>query len=161
MVFSPIAFQPDLMMPDPEQGAEQEPNITVPTRGFAGLKVSISESIKRIFCPNEVSLFLWSCQKLSDAQCNLMFSAFTVWDISQVWVLVDIHLKVYFNILCSDGTFYLWETNTWTSEPWSSTSGYVTGATWDPEGRMILISFSESVTLGSIHFASRPPSLGM
>lgn len=26
----------------------------------------------------------------------------------------------------SDGTFYLWETNTWTSEPWSSTSGFVT-----------------------------------
>ena len=27
---------------------------------------------------------------------------------------------------CSDGTFYLWETNTWTSEPWSSASGFVT-----------------------------------
>lgn len=27
---------------------------------------------------------------------------------------------------CSDGTFYLWETNTWTSESWSSTSGFVT-----------------------------------
>lgn len=26
----------------------------------------------------------------------------------------------------SDGTFYLWETNTWTSEPWSSTSGFAT-----------------------------------
>lgn len=25
----------------------------------------------------------------------------------------------------SDGTFYLWETNTWTSEQWSSTSGFV------------------------------------
>lgn len=60
-MFSPIAFQPDLMMPDTEQVAEQELNIPVPTRGFAGLKVSISESIKRIFCPNEVSLFLRSC----------------------------------------------------------------------------------------------------
>ncbi|KAG5556055.1 hypothetical protein RHGRI_006621 [Rhododendron griersonianum] len=59
----------------------------------------------------------------------------------------------------NDGTFYLWETNTWTSEPWSSTSGFVTGATWDPDGRMILISFSDSSTLGSIHFASNPPSL--
>ncbi|KAF3441416.1 hypothetical protein FNV43_RR15330 [Rhamnella rubrinervis] len=58
-----------------------------------------------------------------------------------------------------DGTFYLWETNTWTSEPWSSTSGFVTGATWDPDGRMILLAFSESSTLGSIHFASKPPSL--
>lgn len=35
------------------------------------------------------------------------------------------------------------------------------GAAWDPDGRMILIAFSESSTLGSIHFASRPPSLGM
>ncbi|GFP83785.1 aladin [Phtheirospermum japonicum] len=33
------------------------------------------------------------------------------------------------------------------------------GATWDPDGRMILLSFSESSTLGSIYFASKPPSL--
>ncbi|KAK7286639.1 hypothetical protein RJT34_21779 [Clitoria ternatea] len=58
-----------------------------------------------------------------------------------------------------DGTFYLWETNTWTSEQWSSTSGFVKGATWDPDGRMILLAFSESSTLGSVHFASKPPSL--
>ncbi|KAJ4807299.1 Transducin/WD40 repeat-like superfamily protein [Rhynchospora pubera] len=58
-----------------------------------------------------------------------------------------------------DGTFYIWETSTWTSEPWSSTSGHVTGAEWDPEGHFILIAFSNSTTLGSIHFTSRPPSL--
>lgn len=34
------------------------------------------------------------------------------------------------------------------------------GATWDPDGRMILLSFSKSSALGSIHFASKPPSLG-
>ncbi|RYR32372.1 hypothetical protein Ahy_A10g046957 isoform C [Arachis hypogaea] len=61
--------------------------------------------------------------------------------------------------LHSDGTFYLWETNTWTSEQWSSTSGFVKGATWDPDGRMILLAFSDSSTLGSVHFASKPPSL--
>ncbi|KAH9675141.1 Aladin [Citrus sinensis] len=69
----------------------------------------------------------------------------------------------YFFAAKFDGTFYLWETNTWTSEPWSSTSGFVTvhvhGATWDPEGRMILLAFAGSLTLGSIHFASKPPSL--
>ncbi|KAK2967395.1 hypothetical protein RJ640_023986, partial [Escallonia rubra] len=65
----------------------------------------------------------------------------------------------YFFAAKFDGTFYLWETNTWTSEPWSSTSGFVTGATWDPDGRMLLVSFSDSSTLGSIHFASKPPSL--
>ncbi|CAK9144239.1 unnamed protein product [Ilex paraguariensis] len=32
----------------------------------------------------------------------------------------------YFFTAKFDGTFYLWETNTWTSEPWSSTSGFVT-----------------------------------
>ncbi|KAJ4706950.1 Aladin [Melia azedarach] len=65
----------------------------------------------------------------------------------------------YFFAAKFDGTFYLWETNTWTSEQWSSTSGFVTGATWDPEGRMILLAFAGSLTLGSIHFASKPPSL--
>ncbi|CAM0950365.1 unnamed protein product [Alopecurus aequalis] len=58
-----------------------------------------------------------------------------------------------------DGTFHLWETNTWTSEPWSSSNGYVTGANWDPEGRVALLSFSNSTTLGSVHFSSKPPSL--
>ena len=78
----------------------------------------------------------------------------------------------------------------WTSEHWSSAGGNVSvsmkkqfnglycfenllaslclscllcfnqGAVWDPHGRMILISFSESVTLASIHFSSRLPSLG-
>lgn len=32
---------------------------------------------------------------------------------------------------------------------------------WDPDGHMILLSFSESSSLGSIHFASKPPSLGI
>ncbi|XP_006662706.1 aladin [Oryza brachyantha] len=58
-----------------------------------------------------------------------------------------------------DGTFHLWETNTWTSEPWSSSNGYVSGANWDPEGRTALLSFSNSTTLGSVHFSSKPPSL--
>lgn len=65
----------------------------------------------------------------------------------------------YFFAAKFDGTFYLWETNTWTSEPWSSTNGFVTGAAWDPDGSKILISFSGSSTLGSIHFATKPPSL--
>jgi aladin len=65
--------------------------------------------------------------------------------------------KIHYYI--SDGTFHFWETNTWTSEPWSSSSGYVSGANWDPEGRVALVSFSDSTTLGSIHFSSKPPSL--
>lgn len=42
--------------------------------------------------------------------------------------LVEIELYMILNLVMlfySDGTFYLWETNTWTSEQWSSTSGFV------------------------------------
>ncbi|KAI3887491.1 hypothetical protein MKX03_032000, partial [Papaver bracteatum] len=67
--------------------------------------------------------------------------------------------KIVFMYFISDGTFYLWETNTWMSKTWSSTGGFVTGTTWDPDSHMILLAFSESVALGSIHFASGPPSL--
>jgi hypothetical protein len=35
------------------------------------------------------------------------------------------------------------------------------GANWDPEGRVALVSFSNSTTLGSIHFSSKPPCLGI
>ncbi|KAJ7942525.1 aladin-like [Quillaja saponaria] len=57
------------------------------------------------------------------------------------------------------GHFIYGRQNTWTSEQWSSTSGFVKGAMWEPDGRMILLAFSKSSTLGSIHFASKPPSL--
>ncbi|KAK1437106.1 hypothetical protein QVD17_02891 [Tagetes erecta] len=98
-------------------------------------------------------------------------SSFTIWDVALgvgtpirrglggISLLKWSPTGDYFFAAKFDGTFYLWETNTWTSEPWSSTSGFVTGASWDPEGRMILIAFSESLTLGSIHFATKPPSL--
>nr|GEV44487.1 hypothetical protein [Tanacetum cinerariifolium] len=98
-------------------------------------------------------------------------SSFTIWDVAQgvgtpirrglgnISLLKWSPTGDYFFAAKFDGTFYLWETNTWTSEPWSSTSGFVTGASWDPDGRMILIAFSESLTLGSIHFATKPPSL--
>ncbi|QCD97107.1 aladin [Vigna unguiculata] len=98
-------------------------------------------------------------------------SSFTVWDFAQgvgtpirrglggISMLKWSPTGDYFFASKFDGTFYLWETNTWTSEQWSSTSGFVKGATWDPDGRMILLAFSESSTLGSVHFASKPPSL--
>ncbi|KAL2320593.1 hypothetical protein Fmac_029562 [Flemingia macrophylla] len=98
-------------------------------------------------------------------------SSFTVWDYAQgegtpirrglggISLLKWSPTGDYFFASKFDGTFYLWETNTWTSEQWSSTSGFVKGATWDPDGRMILLAFSESSTLGSVHFASKPPSL--
>lgn len=36
---------------------------------------------------------------------------------------MQFHCLIFFH---SDGTFYLWETSTWASELWSSTSGLVT-----------------------------------
>ncbi|KAG6580863.1 Aladin, partial [Cucurbita argyrosperma subsp. sororia] len=94
-------------------------------------------------------------------------SSFTIWDVAQglgtpirrglgcVSTIKWSPSGDYFFAAKLDGTFYLWETNTWTSEQWSTTSG----AIWDPDGRMILLAFSESSVLGSIHFASKPPSL--
>ncbi|KAL3819661.1 hypothetical protein ACJIZ3_005566 [Penstemon smallii] len=108
---------------------------------------------------------------LSWTSASFESSSFTIWDVAQglgtpirrglggISLLKWSPSGDYFFAAKFDGTFYLWETNTWTSELWSSKNGLVTGATWDPDGRMILLSFSESSALGSVHFASRPPSL--
>ncbi|XP_008792413.2 aladin [Phoenix dactylifera] len=292
IVFSPIPFQPDLLLPNQEQVSEQEQSVAISRSALHGLKASITDSFKRIFFPNDLNMLtevdiqgvswhphkhclafisapnqvtvrdyedsdgkdaciltsesqreiktlgwrpnsgkmlsvackggicIWSAsypgnaapvrsgntsslgtisrgagvrwilvdflrspngeqisalcwdpngRYLASASCES--SSFTIWDVSQgvgtpirrglgsISMLKWSPSGDYFLTTKFDGTFYLWETNTWTSEPWSSTSGYVTGATWDPEGRMILVSFSDSATLGSIHFASKPPSL--
>ncbi|XP_044468731.1 aladin isoform X2 [Mangifera indica] len=113
----------------------------------------------------------WSPDGRWLASASYESSSFTIWDVAQglgvpirrglagISMLKWSPTGDYFFSAKFDGTFYLWETNLWTSEPWSSTSGFVKGATWDPEGRMILLAFSGSSTLGSIHFASKPPSL--
>ncbi|XP_077247675.1 aladin-like isoform X1 [Tasmannia lanceolata] len=119
----------------------------------------------------QVSALSWSPNGRYLAFASYESSSFTIWDVAQglgtpirrglggISILKWSPTGDYFFTAKFDGTFYLFETNTWTSEPWSSSCGYVTGATWDPDGRMVLIAFSESVTLGSIHLASRPPSL--
>ncbi|KAL4203293.1 hypothetical protein AMTRI_Chr01g103280 [Amborella trichopoda] len=98
-------------------------------------------------------------------------SSFIIWDVAQgtgtpirrglggISLLKWSPTGDYFFTTKFDGTFYLWETNTWTSEPWSSSGSFVIDSSWDPDGRMILVAFSDSTTLGSIHFASKPPSL--
>ncbi|XP_014491282.1 aladin [Vigna radiata var. radiata] len=118
-----------------------------------------------------VSALTWRPDGRYLASGSYESSSFTVWDFAQgvgtpirrglggISMLKWSPTGDYFFASKFDGTFYLWETNTWTSEQWSSTSGFVKGATWDPDGRMILLAFSESSTLGSVHFASKPPSL--
>ncbi|XP_054802595.1 aladin [Prosopis cineraria] len=118
-----------------------------------------------------ISALTWSPDGRYLASASYESSSFTVWDVSQgvgtpirrglggISMLKWSPTGDYFFASKFDGTFYLWETNTWASEQWSSTSGFVKGAMWDPDGRMILLAFSESSTLGSVHFASKPPSL--
>nr|GLL24480.1 aladin [Ipomoea trifida] len=119
----------------------------------------------------QVSALSWSPSGRYLASASFESSSFTIWDVAQgvgtpirrglggISLLKWSPSGDYFFAAKFDGTFYLWETNTWTSEPWSSTNGFVTGAAWDPDGSKILISFSGSSTLGSIHFATKPPSL--
>ncbi|XP_050245097.1 aladin isoform X1 [Quercus robur] len=123
--------------------------------------------------PNDeqISALSWSPDGRYLASASYESSSFTVWDVAQgvgtpirrglggISMMKWSPTGDYFFAAKFDGTFYLWETNTWTSEPWSSTSGFVTGAAWDPDGHMILIAFSGSSMLGSVHFASKPPSL--
>lgn len=123
--------------------------------------------------PNDeqITALCWNPDGRYLASTSCQSSSFTIWDVAQgqgtpirrglgaISMLKWSPSGDYFLTAKFDGTFYLWETNTWTSEPWSSSGGYVTGATWDPEGRMVLLAFSDSVTLGSIHFSSRFPSL--
>ncbi|KAL1075510.1 hypothetical protein V6Z11_D11G368000 [Gossypium hirsutum] len=119
----------------------------------------------------QISALSWSPDGRYLASASYESSSFTIWDVAQgtgtpirrglggTSVIKWSPTGDYFFSGKFDGTFYLWETNTWTSEPWSSASGFVTGATWDPDGRMVLLAFSKSSKLGSIHFASKPPSL--
>ncbi|XP_022934085.1 aladin [Cucurbita moschata] len=119
----------------------------------------------------QISALSWSPDGRYLASASYESSSFTIWDVAQglgtpirrglgcVSTIKWSPSGDYFFAAKLDGTFYLWETNTWTSEQWSTTSGFVTGAIWDPDGRMILLAFSESSVLGSIHFASKPPSL--
>nr|BAO49738.1 nuclear pore complex protein Aladin-a [Nicotiana benthamiana] len=119
----------------------------------------------------QITALSWSPNGRYLASASFESSSFIIWDVAQgVGTPIRRGLRGisllrwspsgdYFFSAKFDGTFYLWETNTWTSEPWSSTNGFVKGAAWDPDGSRIIVAFSESSTLGSIHFATRPPSL--
>ncbi|CAN1748960.1 AAAS [Linum perenne] len=119
----------------------------------------------------QVTALSWSPDGRYLASASYESSAFTIWDVAQgsgtpirrgfggISMLKWSPSGDSFFSAKFDGTFYLWETNTWTSEQWSSSSGFVTGAQWDRDGRIILLAFSGSLTLGSVHFSSKPPSL--
>ncbi|KAI5084744.1 hypothetical protein GOP47_0000913 [Adiantum capillus-veneris] len=58
-----------------------------------------------------------------------------------------------------DGVFRLWETESWTSEKWSSSGGPVVSARWSSDDAVLLMAFNNTTTLGALHFASKPPAL--
>ncbi|KAF3327214.1 aladin [Carex littledalei] len=150
------------------------PSVGTFSRG-SGLKMILVDVLKDRDCTNQViSALSWKPDGKYPFHSSASYESpfFTIWDVakgegtpirrglgSSISLLKWSPTGDYLFTANLDGTFYLWETNTWTSEPWSSTSGHVTGAEWDPEGRFILISFSNSTTLGCIHFTSKPPSL--
>jgi hypothetical protein len=57
--------------------------------------------------------------------------------------------------------FHLWETSKWMSAPWSSAGGSVVSVMWNPDGKVLLAGFNGTTSLAALHFAGRPPSLGM
>ncbi|KAJ4787072.1 Transducin/WD40 repeat-like superfamily protein [Rhynchospora pubera] len=147
------------------------PSIGTFSRG-SGMKMVLLDVLKENDYNQVISALSWKPDGRYLASASYESPFFTIWDVakgegtpirrglgSSISLLRWSPTGDYLFTANMDGTFYIWETSTWTSEPWSSTSGHVTGAEWDPEGRFILIAFSNSTTLGSIHFTSRPPSL--
>ncbi|KAJ6806483.1 aladin isoform X2 [Iris pallida] len=58
-VFTPIPFQKDHLLPDLDAepaAPEQEQNARVPRTGFVALKEILSDSLRRVFFPNELNL---------------------------------------------------------------------------------------------------------
>ncbi|EAZ17309.1 hypothetical protein OsJ_32832 [Oryza sativa Japonica Group] len=184
MVFSPIPFQPDAIVATHEPPAATEaaePAEIVPRTSLAS---TIAESFKQMIFPScdpnllqeiDTQKVSWNphkhCLAFVSGKNQVTVHDFEEPDNKESYILTSDHQKdvkavewrpnsgKMIAVGCNDGTFHLWETNTWTSEPWSSSNGYVSGANWDPEGRIVLLSFSNSTTLGSIHFSSKPPSL--
>ncbi|THF95473.1 hypothetical protein TEA_007735 [Camellia sinensis var. sinensis] len=83
----------------------------------------------------QISALSWSPDGRYLASGSYEGSSFTIWDVDQgrgtpirqglggISMLKWSSIGDYFFRSKVDGTFYLWEANTWTSEPWSSTSG--------------------------------------
>ncbi|CAL4911788.1 unnamed protein product [Urochloa decumbens] len=145
------------------------PSFSAFPRGSGGQWILVD--VLRGSCAEQVSALCWKPDGRYLASASSNSPSFTIWDVSQGLGtpirrgLSNISLVRwspsgdYLLAAKFDGTFHFWETNTWTSELWSSSNGYVSGANWDPEGRVALLSFSNSTTLGSVHLSSKPPSL--
>ncbi|CAI5467710.1 unnamed protein product [Closterium sp. Yama58-4] len=59
----------------------------------------------------------------------------------------------------SDGTFHVWETESWTCQQWSVGAQQITAAAWSPDSRVLLLAFQSTPTLAAVHIARSPPAL--
>lgn len=118
-----------------------------------------------------VTLLTWSPFGRLLASASWYESGFMIWDVAQG---VGTPLRRGFGGVCllqwsskgdyllsahTDGVFRLWETDSWTSEKWSSSGGPVVSAMWSSEDAVLLMAFDQTTTLGALHFAAKPPSL--
>ncbi|CAD6270703.1 unnamed protein product [Miscanthus lutarioriparius] len=210
MVFAPIPFQPEALLPSREPAApatdQVEPAETAPAPGLAA---SISEFFRRmVFPPLDPNLLeefdsqkvSWNpykhCLAFVSGKNQVAVQDFEDSDAKEPCILTRDHqtdVKAVewrpnsgkmIAVACKGG-ICLWSASYPGNVPFmkpgitsSSCSAFPRGsggqwilvdvlrgssaelgANWDPEGRVALLSFSNSMTLGSIHFSSKPPSL--
>lgn len=55
VVFSPVPFQPDMLLDNSEQGSEQENRENFARNGLTALRLMLNDSLKRFFPPKDVS----------------------------------------------------------------------------------------------------------
>lgn len=118
-----------------------------------------------------VTSLAWNPSGRLLASASCYDPAFRIWDVAQG---VSTPLRRGFGGVCllqwspkgdylftshMDGVFRLWETESWTSEKWSSSGGPVVSAMWSSNDAVLLMAFDKTTTLGALHFASKPPSL--
>ncbi|KAL6130176.1 hypothetical protein ACLB2K_068557 [Fragaria x ananassa] len=106
----------------------------------------------------QITALSWSPDGRYLASGSYESSSFTIWDVAQgigtpirrglagISILKWSPTGDYFFSAKFDGSFYLWETNTWVSESWSSTTGFVKGIekiAWDASGERLAVSFKD------------------
>ncbi|MCO5612478.1 hypothetical protein L7F22_066746 [Adiantum nelumboides] len=91
-----------------------------------------------------------------DAQLSQLLMLVACWCFSEVFIPQQVQQIA---PIARDGVFRLWETESWTSEKWSSSGGPVVSAMWSFDDAVLLMAFDQTTTLGALHFASKPPSL--
>ncbi|KAL5994851.1 hypothetical protein ACLOJK_024908 [Asimina triloba] len=162
-VFSPAPFQPELLLNNSEQESELGLRDNVPPRGLSSLHLILSDLFKRIFLPKDVNLskvvdphgVSWHQHKHILAFISGP-NQVTIRDYEDSGNTASVRSGVtsLLGTLSRAGSGFRWTLVDFLQSPNGEQ-----GAAWDPDGNMILLSFSDSMTLGSIHFASKPPSL--